>query len=396
MTNSSVTRGWEQALAPRGLLVGCALSFLACCALGRAVSRQCPYKSFERFHTFINYLSLYYPTASQARAVARSALAPDQVAVVVGGSSILYGSGQGDRFLWTKQLQALLGPRYRVLNFALPGAPPAEFGPVAAEVTQRDHPKVIFITHNWAGTARSAGEGDVGKLGYFFWGAHYKGLLAHSPERDARLAELDGEKGAAAGAAELRRGAWLDGWAYQQDLWTTFSYRCASSVWCPLVARSFTAPRRRYPSGDPELPPDAAGPPSPAVLANWAALGDCRWHDVPAGPAGPDYSGCTLVRTFQVCVPAPFRRRTLVLLNHLNPKYIRPLAPDIQARHAADFPESVRALEQAGFAALELGRDYDPRDFADEVHLTWQGGHKMAADVAPKVRQMARDLGYLP
>jgi hypothetical protein len=387
--------GWEGALAPRVLLVGCALSFLTCCALGRAVSRQCPYKNFERFHTFINYLSLYYPTASQTRAIARSALAPDQIAVVVGGSSVMHGSFQGDRLLWTKQLQALLGPRYRVLNFALPGAAPADVGPVAAEVIQRDHAQVIFVTNNFAGTGVDVGDLDGRRLRSFFWGAYYKGLLARSPERDARLAELRREKAEGSDLPELRRGAWLDGRLYQQDLWTTFSYRCASSVWCPFVAESFTRPRRRYASGDPQLPPDGAAPPDPAVLANWAALlPGYRWPAVPLGVANPDYSSTPLVKSFRLCVPAPFRRRTLVVVNHLSPRYIGCLPPAVRARHAADYGESVRALEQAGFAALELGRDYTHRDFTDGTHYSAEGAGKMAADVAPKVRQMARDLGY--
>jgi hypothetical protein len=115
---------------------------------------------------------------------------------------------------------------------------------------------------------------------------------------------------------------------------------------------------------------------------------------VPTGVSNPDYSGTPLVQSFKLCVPAPFRRRTLVVFNHLNPKYIRQLPPDIQARHAADYPESVRALEQAGLAALELGRDYTPRDYTDSCHFSREAAPKMAADVAPKVRQMAKDLGY--
>jgi hypothetical protein len=397
MTEPQTTRWWEQALAPRWLLLGCALSFLACCALGRLVSRQNAYKNFERFHPYINYLSLYYPTVSQTRAIARSRLAPDQIAVVVGGSSIMHGSGQGDRYVWTKQLEALLGPRYRVFNFALPGGAPAEFGAVAAEVLQRDHPKVIFVTNNWAGTALVAGDVDVGKQNYFFWGAYYKGLLAHAPERDARIAEVGRTRKDDAAFSELRRAARLDSWLYVQDLWTTFSYRCAATVWCPVVAESFIKPRRRYASADPELPPDQSHPPAQdqEVLASYAAqLGGFHWPGVPTGVPGPDYSGTPLVQSFKLCVPAPFRRRTLVVFNHLNPKYIRQLSPDIQARHAADYPESVRAVEQAGFAALELGREYTPRDYTDSCHFSWEGAAKMAADVAPKVREMARGLGY--
>ena len=388
---------WEKALAPRALLLGCALSFLACCALGRLVSRQSPYKGFVRFHPFINYLSLYYPTASQTRALARSQASPDQVLVIVGGNSILHGSGQGAAQVWTKQLQALLGPRYRVLNFALHGSGPAEFGATAAEVLERDGRKVLFVTNQWMGTAGIAGEVDGFVQRYFFWDAYYKGLFAPGPEREARLAELDREKKDDPAYAELKRRARLDGWLYYQDLWTTFSYRCASTVWCPPVADSFTRPRRRYADPDGGIPlalryGAMEGPEVLPRLANW--LPYCHTAGVPASGPDPDYGATLLVRSYKLCFPEPTRRRTLVLFSHLSPYYINRLPPDVQARHAADFVESVRALEQAGFAALELGRGYTELDYNDHCHFSSEGAAKMAADVAPRVRQLARDLGY--
>jgi hypothetical protein len=397
MTDPQGPHSREQWLVPSGLLLGCALSFVACCALGRLVSRQSPYKGFVRFHPLINHLSLYYPTASQTRALGRALAAPDQVLVIVGGNSIMHGSGQGADQVWTKQLQARLGPRYRVLNFALHGSGPAEFGATAAEVLERDGRKVLFITNQWMGTANYAGEVDGFLQRYFFWDAYYKGLFAPGPEREARLAQLAAEKKDDEPYAELRRRARLDGWLYCQDLWTTFSYRCASTVWCPLVAESFTRPRRRYPDPDGGIPlalryGAMEGPEVMPRLANW--LPYCHTAGVPASGPDPDYGGTILVRSYKLCFPEPARGRTLVLFNRLSPYYVKRLPADIQARHAADFVESVRALEQAGFAALELGRGYTDLDYNDHCHFSREGAAKIAADVAPKVRQMARDLGY--
>src|SRR6516225_1501366 len=86
-------------IAPWPLLLGAAASFAACCLLGRALTRVNVYRDFTRFHPHLSNLSLYYPTASQARSVARSRLTPERVAVVVGGSSVLYGYGQGAEHL---------------------------------------------------------------------------------------------------------------------------------------------------------------------------------------------------------------------------------------------------------------------------------------------------------
>jgi hypothetical protein len=282
-----------------------------------------------------------------------------------------------------------------VLNFALHGCDPAEFGAVAAEVLERAGRKVIFITVQFPGTAGPAGEVDGRVQQYFFWDAYYKGLFALGPEREARLAALAVEKKGDPAYAELKRRAWLDGWVYCQDLWTTFSYRCAATVWCPPVAESFTRPRRRYADPDASVPliqrhpaweVQAVLPGLPARLAKARA-------PVADGP-GPDYSGTPMVRGWKLCFPAATRARTLVLFNHFSPYYTTRLPPDVQAKHAADFGESVRALEQAGFAALELGRGYTELDYNDSLHLSSEGAARMAADVAPKVRQMARDLGY--
>jgi hypothetical protein len=388
---------WEGRLTPRALLLGCALSFLACCAAGRAVSRHDVYRDFERFHPFISPTSLYYPTASQTRALARSGLTPDRVAVVVGGNSVLYGYAQGAQYLWTKQLQALLGDRYRVFNFALPGGTPGEFGAVAAEALERDHAKVIFLTNVWAGTGGLAGEVDGSTQKYFFWDAYEKGLLSPYPEREARLAELAAEKKDAEGSAELRRRARLDGWLYCQDLWTAFSYHYLSTVWCPLVANSVTRARRRYPDPDIAIPycqrySAAADQAHLPVFRQRFLYG--RWPNPPTPGPGADYSATPLVQSFKLCFPPPCRRRTLVLVPHLNPHYVALLPPGDQAMYDANYPETIWALEQAGFAATELGRGYTEVDYADMTHVSAEGAGKMAADVATEVRRLARQLGY--
>ncbi len=397
MTDLRGRGGWEQSLAPRALLLGCVLSFLACCAAGRVASRTDFYRDFHRFHSFLNFESLYFPTASQTRTLARARLAPDHIAVVVGGSSVVYGFSQTPEYLWTERLQELLGDRYRVFNFALPGGTSAEFGAVAAEVLERDHPRVIFVTDTWPGTGSWAGEVDGGRQRYFFWDAYYKGLLVPGPEREARLAELAREKEGNSAYAELKRGARLDAWLYAQDLWTALAYRHASTVWCPLVARSVTRARRRYADPDAVAPLAHRYPAAldPVLMPLTRAHVARRWPGTPAPAPGADYGDTPLVKSFRLCFPPAARRRTLVLVDHVSPHYTKRLPPDLQARHAEDFPESVRALEQAGFAAVEVGRGYTELDYNDMTHVSAEGAPKMAAEVTPKVRELARRLGYL-
>src|SRR5262249_46059267 len=135
----------ERLVAPRSLLAGAVCSFVACCLLGALASRHNPYRAFERFHTFMSIQTLHYPTASQVCALGRDGLPPDQVLVVLGGNSILYGTGQRIEEVWSRRLQEELGERFSVLNLAQPGASFSEFACVAAEAIARYHDRVIFV-----------------------------------------------------------------------------------------------------------------------------------------------------------------------------------------------------------------------------------------------------------
>src|SRR4051794_38888323 len=101
-------KGWlEGGLRPRALLWGVALSFLASSLAGLACSRALVIKDFLRFHVYLTPSALFYPTASQVRQVARAKLDRGKVAVIVGGSSRFFGSGQSPEGLWSKKLQEL-------------------------------------------------------------------------------------------------------------------------------------------------------------------------------------------------------------------------------------------------------------------------------------------------
>jgi hypothetical protein len=84
-----------------------------------------------------------------------------------------------------------------------------------------------------------------------------------------------------------------------------------------------------------------------------------------------------------------------VLIAHESPHYVKQLAPAEQEAYRDLAVRQVRLLEKAGFPALEVGRDYDAENFVDRCHLSETGGLRLAAEVAPKVRELARRLGYL-
>jgi hypothetical protein len=101
---------------------GVCSALVACSLAGHIVGELNPFPAFRRFHRCIGPETLYYPTASQVRAVARDQLRPDRIAVVVGGSSVFHGAGMTGDGLWTLRLQELLGEQYRVVNLGMRGA----------------------------------------------------------------------------------------------------------------------------------------------------------------------------------------------------------------------------------------------------------------------------------
>src|SRR6516164_5275232 len=216
MAKREVT-AWDNILSPAGFFSGLVLSFLSCCVAGFILRNQNCYEAVERFHRFINIETLFYPTACQLRALGRSRLDPEKIAVVVGGNSILYGTSQRDEAVWTRRLQELLGQQYQVINLGTPGALPGEFGGVAAEILARDYPRLIFFTDQQP--AAPAGDPDGHLYRYLFWDAYYKGLLQSDSLREERLLQLGDSRTAREKLVELKLQMVQDSYLSFRDLW---------------------------------------------------------------------------------------------------------------------------------------------------------------------------------
>src|SRR4051812_152462 len=97
---------------PRAFFCGFMIGFALLCVVGRMVSGTNYIQGFQRFHRYLSMDTLYYATASQLRSLAAASASNGQVVVIVGGSSVMQGVGQGSKELWTDELQRLLGPSY--------------------------------------------------------------------------------------------------------------------------------------------------------------------------------------------------------------------------------------------------------------------------------------------
>jgi hypothetical protein len=391
MTNQESPGLLKTLLMPRAFLTGTVFSFLVLCLAGHLVSRCNIYPDFLRFHHFINTESLYFPTIRQVQALSRDRLPRDRVAVIVGGSSVLMGAGQRAGHVWTEQLQKELGDEYRVINLAAPGAFTHEFAGVLAEVLAREHDRVILIGCVWSGGV-SAPEIDGNEYRVFFWDAYHRGLLRDDPEREKRLGALRKKQKNNPSFAELQRQIQVDRLTASRDLWTVVAHEYCSTAWTPkLCGLRILMPRKNYrdPDQGPLIPRELRFPPERRdprmqILRAWIA-----YRPMVENRHAP------AIETLAAAIPEPDRRRTLLVAVPDNPYYVNCLESHEQAQYREVFTVALDSLRQAGFATLEVGRNYTEADFVDRCHISEVGGRRLCRDVAPKVRELARSLGYL-
>jgi hypothetical protein len=379
----------ERAIAAHALLVGVAVSFLGCCLAGQVLSRHNCFREFTRFYDWISPQTDYYPTLSQVRALARATVDPRKVVVVLGGNSIMQGSGHRKSHVWTRHLQTLLGSDFQVLNLALPACQPFEFGATAAEVLSRDFPRLLLITNISPGlnsTLLPEPDGTP-RLRYFFWEAHRRGLLMDSAARDHWLREAE-HKGRDESFREMQDQLRLDLRLHFRDLWNAVTCRCVSTVWNRLVAESWLRPRAAYPEWDGplpegELPPSTDGYFMAMLRRSWIESG--RLFVPPLQPPDELVKG-----NLAGCLPDEFRGRTLVLINRVSPRYLKQLTADERRIYDGLYPAIVRAYAGAGVTVVPVGQDLSTRHYMDLMHPNEEGGRRLAEEVAPLVRDLAR------
>lgn len=386
-----------------GLLTGVAALSL----LGRFVASQNYIEDFHRFHRYINYESLFYPTASQVRALALASGPPDQIFVIAGGSSVLFGSGQGVDELWSNHLQRALGDRFTVLNFAFPGGAPQEHGAVAAQSLAQEGFKVIYVMDVPVNGVGAPPDGSLNK--YVFWDAYYKGRLPEHPERMARIEVLTQRFVARklipeSALTELRIRAFLDSWLYFTDLWNTVGYTTLFTTWSQFVEpiAPFTTPRKylkdplekytpdpveiRYRKGDPERDLTIVR----SIVPMACRRADDAWVDIDLARVRSE-----LEVDARATFPESFRRQTIVSVTRMSPFYIDKLSDEERRCLGRAYDFTTMIFERVGYRALVTADGFLVEDYDDRVHLTGSGGEKLALQLAPAVREMAQRLGYM-
>jgi hypothetical protein len=382
------------------VLIGIVVGFAIMSGLGRWAAHQRYHPNFVRLSPWASPATKYEPTVAELITIVRQQAKPGTILVICGGNSVFYGAGQPSAKVWTKYLQQELGARYSVVNLALPGASFNDCGAVIAESLRQEYPQQIYLSDAWPDDGGTPGGSAIYR--FLFWDAYYRGYLIDDSLRAAAItASLEKQH---EDLTELKIRMWLNHIFNFQEIWNYLSWNNFGTVW------------GRYPNGDIFLEsrktrpdPDADFLAQPAfarfphsrdaaeliIVRAWAraildpqrdAAGNWR---IKAGRREE------FMQKIKGAFPQEAMRRTLIVVSRDCPYYVQKLSTDDQERNDLACLTTVRWWQEAGYQSIDYGRDFTIDDYGDRVHLTSLGGAKLAEIVAPKVRAMSRDLGYL-
>lgn len=373
---------------PAYFLLGLALSLTGLSILGSILVPPDLTAHFVRFHAKIGNEYNFFPTAHDIRAILDTGAADGQaVTVIVGGTSVFQGTSQAEPEIWTERLQKLLGPAYRVVNFAQRAGRPNDSGNIAAEMLLKQNKPVLFVSDAMPGQFTIP-------LPYAFFkkelfDAWQRGALLDWPARDqAMRAALWSDN------PELRSAAWearFDRALNFDGLWGYFSFEIAGTQWNKLSGFDSIKPLRL--ATDPES------------TAAWQST-----HVYPTGEADQQALQATTQGIFKTPdrwqtvrdgveeqMPTMLRTQSLVVVDLNSPHYIERLDPADHAAFLAQALTMAALLKEMGFARTMIAaEDFTEEDYSDRVHLSASGGAKLAERLAPVIAEMARQRGYAP
>jgi len=386
---------------PWTLLLGFVAGLVLLSVAGRTLIKRDLHPTAVRFHPMIAPDSQYEPTMGEMRAFVRARCRPDQILVIVGGNSILLGVGQPADRVWTKRLQENLGDRFAVVNLAFRGSSPTDGGAFVAESLRDEFPRQIYVAN--VAPIQAADPIGIESYRFILLDAYYKNLLLPWAPRDEELKAYFAAETDHARRFERRLGARIDAWLHYRDFWNWWSCTRFFTFPNPLVpdaAKTFR-PRNRFTDEETDyntIPFDQRF--SPTVVENDLKItrdtSASEYEQKPDGtwllrPAAADQFTRFASRAF----PDTLKKRTLIIISRNSPYYTRQLPPAIQNRIETSIRDTVGIWEKLGYEALDYSRDFAPTDFGDRTHHTTQGGEKLAAAAAPKIREVATKLGYV-
>jgi hypothetical protein len=340
-------------------------------------------RQFTRFHRLINPESNYFPTTRQIEQII-DAVPKEKVFIIVGGTSIFHGTGQPDSVMWTRQLQTLLGERFRVLNFAQRSGASNEFGNIAAEILLQRHGRVIYVA-----------DGVTNEFTYPYRLATYLPVIAEAwmrgdlipwqPRDDLLRLHI---KLAPDRLQSVFLETVFDRILNFKDFWNYFEFEIGNLNWTLFLVDRILAPRAKFHDNE----DDEAADPYPDPIES--EVQEARSWII---PIDSKRRWAAIVHETEAMIPPELRRITLGTIHLSSPRILNQLSADEHAAYIGTANYQAAELKKIGFAECVVsGIGYTEQDYVDRLHMSVSGGEKLAAMLAPKILILAQSLGYIP
>jgi len=372
---------------PGPFFAGMGLSFLACVLAGRYYSQHNIFRDdLARFHMKTSSEVNFFPTPSQLLRFAEHRIPADRIGVIVGGSSVLHGIAQRPEYLWSKRMQDLLGDRFRVINVSSRGGAPHEYGNWVSEMLLKKRRRVVHVSDIFPCYYMSYDPAGL-QIRDFFWAARARDLLLPDwPERAKRLEQVKLERAAErAKEPNPRLMAILDARLNFNDLWGSFRYLHFGTFYSPLLAPRLSTlfMPLRYQEDVEEV--------APPIPARYLRANLRREMHILSELSIPCADGPLrkMEEDFASSISPQVRHVSVFLMQDNSPYFVNQLSPQQQRQLRENSRISAEALERYGVTLLQ-GDFLDETDFADRVHLTEEGGAKLAQRMSVLVREKAR------
>jgi hypothetical protein len=367
-------------------LVGLALSMTSLSIAGADLVPSALLRNFVRFHARIGIEYNFFPTAHDIRAILETDTKPS-VTVIVGGTSVFQGTSQSEPQIWTEHLQQNLGSKFRVINLAQRAGRPNDFGNLAAEMLLKQGTPVIYVCDSMTSQFTIPIEASFYQKTVF--DAWQRGDLLEWPARDRKMSNAMWSS-----QAKFRLTAWgalADRVLNFNGFWSYVAYQYGGSIWNKYLTLSSIEPLRL--AADPELPPQwYVNRGYPTGAANEQELKNSRAQIFPPGEANWRIVRDGIDEQF----PAPLRANTLTVVDLNSPHYLDQMTADERGRYVEQAEKMAALIKTMGFHdAFIAAKDFTEADYSDRVHLSVDGGRKLADLVAPEVARMAAELGYV-
>lgn len=375
-------------LSSRYFFLGLFLGFILSSVAGYFLSQKARLHSFSRFFRHISLEMDYYPTAAELLATAKRKVKPDDILVLIGGSSILRGEGQNPNELWSEQLQKELGHPFKVLNYASNGAGFPAFGAVAFRMLSKDYPHIIFITTSSFVEERPI---DGGKLyGYVFWDAYYKHLLPLNNNEKNLVTQLRKQQLRTKEGMEMHIMSYLDSFLYFKALWNWVGYQHVFTLWNAQAATSPFQPKRRYTESTQNIEEAVK------TIAQDKKRFQSELNVLRETFVHYDNQQAALAKkNYATLFDARYRRKIVCVQAIYNPKHLNALTRHEQHQYKTVVKDIIGIMQSQDYNVIQL-HHLTPEDFMDLQHLVATGGQKAALAVAAEVKKVAVREGFMP